>query len=124
MLRKLNHVVIFVSDIQIAVDFYTKTLELPLRSQSDHWSEVGGQENGVYIGLHETTKDRLITDSSKDTPDITFSVENIQKVQEELISKGVKFRRKANEIAPGEWVATFSDLDNNKLTIHQSIKAP
>ena len=103
-----------------SIAFYTKILGLPLRSKSGNWSEVGGQENDVYLGLHLTSKELLVDDVQKDTPSITFEVDDIDRVQQKLKEKGVRFIRDATEIAPGEWVATFLDPDNNKIAIHSS----
>ena len=120
LLQKIDHITLFVTDMNRAIDFYTNILELPLRFASTNWSEVGGKENGVFIGLHLTNKNNHENYSVENKPDISFSVNNIQFVENQLREKGVKFQRMVTEIAPGKYVANFLDRDGNNLSLHES----
>ena len=120
LLQKIDHITLFVTDMNRAIDFYTNILDLPLRFTSSNWGEVGGKENGVFIGLHLTSKNNSDNYSVENKPDISFSVQNIQLVEKQLREKGVKFQRMVTEIAPGKFVANFLDRDGNKLSLHES----
>ena len=111
---------VFVTDMQKAIDFYTDILELTLRFRSPNWSEVGDSVNSVFLGLHLSNKDQILNDLSKNTPEVTFSVRNVEKIQKQLLEKGVKFTRLVTEISPGQFVTNFTDIDGNKLALHET----
>lgn len=120
LLKRIDHVTIFISDMDKAIEFYTTVLGLTLRFKSTTWSEVGVSENGVFVGLHLSNKDLIQNDDTKNTSEVTFLVTEIQQIQEKLKQKGVTFTRNATEIAPGQYVANFLDIDGNKLALHES----
>jgi predicted enzyme related to lactoylglutathione lyase len=113
---QIHHVVVYVSDMDRAIDFYINTLKLYLRFKSEHWSEVGSEKTNVYIGLHNT-KDANIP--SGDTIDISFKVDNIKYAREELESRGVQFYDNITEISPTSWYTSFKDPDGNCLSIYR-----
>jgi len=116
MIQGIDHIAIFVTDMDRAVEFYTQTLGLELGYRSPHWTEV--MTPGVYIGLHPAEA-VAGAKSGKATTQISFKVSNIKEVQQELQSRGITFSREINEISPGKWMANFSDPDGNQLSIYE-----
>lgn len=116
MIAKIDHVVIFVTNMDKAIDFYTIKLGLQLKSKSEHWSQVGGDENGVFLGLHLTKKrDRDLID----TTDVVFRVKDINVARKELEDKGIEFYDAIKEVGPNLWFTSFYDPDGNNFSIFQ-----
>lgn len=120
--QKLAYITFFVADMDKSLEFYTEILNLPLRSKDTNFSQVGGQDNGVFIGLLKTNKVKLINDPSMDSPSITFEVDDIHSLYHQLKEKGVKFIRDLSEEERNFWSALFVDLDNNKIWIVNNAK--
>ena len=77
-----GYITIMVSDMDRAINFYTKTLGLKLENgYGNHWAEVGGP--GTTIGLHPVKSKKEIKAGSLS---IGFSVKNLE--------KAIKFSRK------------------------------
>jgi lactoylglutathione lyase len=117
MLKKISHLVVYVANMENSIEFYHEILGLPIRMQSDHWTEVGGSENGVFIGLHPTQKKIVASDYSID---IAFQVEDIRDEREQLEQRGVVFYDEITQISPTSWYTSFRDPDGNNLSIVQS----
>jgi predicted enzyme related to lactoylglutathione lyase len=100
-----------------AVEFYHQILDLPIRMQTENWSEVGGTNNDVYIGLHPTQKENITSDISID---VAFQVEDIKKAREQLEQKDVSFYDETTQVSPTSWYTSFRDPDGNNLSIVQS----
>lgn len=98
-----------------AISFYTEILGLPLKTKSPHWSEVGGEHNGMYIGLHLSDNVERIT---KETTDIGFRVMDIEQARKELEEKGIEFYDKITKISPTSSFTSFMDPDGSRLSIY------
>jgi lactoylglutathione lyase len=55
MSARLSQFIVYVSDMQQSVSFYRDALGLPLRSQSEHWSESDTGPVGLALHLTRTT---------------------------------------------------------------------
>jgi catechol 2,3-dioxygenase-like lactoylglutathione lyase family enzyme len=106
---------IYVSDMDRAVDFYTKTLGLPLAGR---WGdEYAGIDlgKGLAIGLHPARRPNSPTPGSRGAIQIGFAVDRpLDAVVHDLESRGVVFR---GPIVDDEQVrlAFFGDPDGNDL---------
>ena len=110
----LHHVLLYVSDMNRALRFYTEALGLSLLSKSEGFSVVGGEK--FWISLHLSSK------SAKDREGgeagfLVLKPDNIHLAQEELIKNGVQFTRRIYEAAPGVLVTEFRDTEGNKLSL-------
>jgi catechol 2,3-dioxygenase-like lactoylglutathione lyase family enzyme len=112
---------IYVSDMQRAVDFYHKTLELPLVFRAaDHWAELdaGG---GLHLGLHPASA----RGPAPGTPGgITVGLavdEPIALVVETLRNRGVIVDGPIVD-AGGLALAFFTDPDGNPLYLAETTK--
>lgn len=106
---------IYVSDMDRAVDFYTKTLGLPLAGR---WgNEYAGIDmgKGLAIGLHPVQSPNSPKPGSRGGIRIGFAVDkSLDDVVNELASRGVVFRGPI--IDDGQVRLTFfGDPDGNDL---------
>jgi catechol 2,3-dioxygenase-like lactoylglutathione lyase family enzyme len=111
-----------VVDLNRAKDFYTNKigLEIDQESEGDVTLKAG---DGTYLYLYKREP------SKGDHTLAAFSVPDLEKVVNELISKGITFEQydteyiKTNELGIAEWdemkVAWFKDSEGNILGIDQ-----
>jgi len=108
---------VFVSNVDKALDFYTKTLGLdPKENYGSKYAEV--HKEGFVIGLH--LKD--IANPIPNDPNgmaIGLKVENIEQSVAELRNKGLTFSTIILDGIEGRF-AYFEDPDGNQLYLWQS----
>ena len=106
-----------VSDIAVALNFYSKILGLPIALEAKKFShaEVGPKEPLAKIGLYETGK----KNRRKRRTGIVFETNDVYALYERLRDLGVKFTLKPTEMPWGGIVADFLDPDKNELEIVQ-----
>jgi predicted enzyme related to lactoylglutathione lyase len=108
---KASCVYYYVSDMDRAVDFYTKTLALPLRVRfENYWAEV--EAGPITIGLHPTEDGKK---PAAGGGTISFSVKNFDAIIDALKTRGAKIGRIH---APERGRFTMiSDPDGNQIHI-------
>jgi len=113
---------IYVSDMDRAVDFYTKTLDLPLTGR---WGdEYAGIElgRGLAIGLHPARSPHSPMPGSSGAIQIGFAVdEPLDDVVQVLQSRGVVFRGPIVDDVQVR-LAFFGDPDGNDLYLIEAEK--
>lgn len=106
---------IYVSNMDRAVDFYTKTLGLPLAGRwGDEYAgiDIG---KGLAIGLHPARSPHSPKPGSSGAIQIGFSVDgSLDDVVEDLKARGVAFRGPIVDDAQVR-LAYFGDPDGNDL---------
>jgi len=112
-----GNVTVMVRDMGRAVEFYTKTLGLPLKQQyGEHWAEV--EAPGLTIGLHPASA-KAPPPGAAGALSIGLGVERIDDAVQELGAKGVKFPRGID--ADGfVRLAHFTDPDGNPLYLSET----
>src|SRR3990172_4413433 len=95
MFKQVDYVIVVVSDMTRSVKSYRDTLGLPLKFESKDWTEF--QTGTTTLALHGggtppppsrgADPERAIAGACS----IGFTVENLQKVFEELTSRGANF---------------------------------
>ena len=106
-----------VSDMKKAVNFYNKTLDLPLAlyAKTFNHAEVGPVEPLAKIGLYATGK----KSKRKTRTGIVFDTDDIYKLYENLQKKGVRFIMKPTRMEWGGIMTEFLDPDNNIFQVVQ-----
>jgi catechol 2,3-dioxygenase-like lactoylglutathione lyase family enzyme len=106
---------IFVSNMDRAVDFYTKTLGLPLAGRwGDQWAGID-LGKGLAIGLHPAESPDSPKPGSRGAIQIGLAVEEpLDDIVKELQSKGVVFRGPIVDDGQVR-LAFFGDPDDNDL---------
>lgn len=117
MIRRIDHVVIFVTDMDEAIAFYTEKLGFDLVHKSPEYTSLDtGGETG--IGLHIAENVGGI-DSGMHTTQVSFLVDDIEQTLKTLRNKDVRITREIDEIAPGRFVFNFTDPDGNQLSCYE-----
>ena len=99
-----------VSDLNLAVHFYTETLGLKLKNRfGDEWAEV--EAPGLTIGLHPAGEHGPKPGKSESLS-IGLNVENLETAMAELKDKGVNFSPHIIEDGMLR-ISFFSDPDKN-----------
>lgn len=111
-----HHILIWVLDMDRAIEFYTKTLELPVKFTSGTFSVVGGDK--FWISLHLGTQNRDERRSqNKETSIINFKPSDVDEAHKVLVQKGVEFYAEPYWAAPNVRVAEFFDTEGNRLAL-------
>ena len=118
-----GHVMVLVSDMDAAVNFYTQALAIKLIDRFDnHWATVDAGK-GLVIGLHPAspkfpapgTKGGMMIGLETDEP--------IEAVVDRLQRKGVRFNGSIVEDKAGKF-AGFEDLDGNPFYLWEMKPEP
>jgi len=116
MVDGLGAVIRCVKDMQVQVDFYAKTLGLPLvyhSADADFASEfwVPFNAGGCKLALHGGGAEEL----RKDAPKIVFFVKDLDAARSQLAAKGVT-TGEIRSPAPGVHVIDFKDPEGKKIS--------
>jgi len=93
MIKTVWCITFYVSDLKKATKFYEETLGLEKKYEYSSYVgfECGGMEIGLIPKLEEEQK------VSPLSPSVEFLVDDVEKVYDELKSKGVKFIKELHE---------------------------
>ncbi len=113
-----GNVSVYVSNMDRAVEFYTKSLGLPLKLRiANEWAEVDAGK-GLTIGLHPASP-KTVTPGTAGAINIELGAQvPIEQVMELLTSRGVTFVG-AIEDYPNVRLARLKDPDGNVLLLAQ-----
>ncbi|MGB8934995.1 MAG: VOC family protein [Candidatus Nitrosopolaris sp.] len=114
MLTKLGAVILLVSDMKKSIDFYKDILGLPLKYQSEEWTEFFS--NGTTLALR-AAKERQKTKSAP-TMLTGFMLNDLDSTVKRLKEKKVKFFKEPREEPFGKH-AIFEDPDEHLISIVQ-----
>lgn len=113
---------LYVSNMDRAIEFYTRTLRLTLRKRyTDKWAEVvAGPE--LTLGLHP-----IVEDEQHQQPPSSIKIGlrldgPIAEAVEELTARGVVFRGPIQDDGPVN-LAFFADPDGNPLYLYELVEA-
>jgi len=114
VLTKLGAVILLVSDMKKSIDFYKDILGLPLKYQSEEWTEFFS--NGTTLALR-SSKERQKTKSAP-TMLTGFMINDLDSTVKRLKEKKVKFFKEPREEPFGKH-AIFEDPDDHLISIVQ-----
>ena len=110
--RKLGAVILLVSDMNKSVQFYRETLNLPLKKESDEWTEFFNKE--TVLALHPARhKEKL---KSGQHILLGFSASDFDDTINKLKEKGVVFFKNPKEEGFGKH-AIIEDPDGHLISI-------
>jgi lactoylglutathione lyase len=110
--RKLGAVILLVSDMNKSVQFYRETLNLPLKKESDEWTEFFNKE--TVLALHPVKhKEKL---KSGQHILLGFSASDFDSTVDKLKEKGVVFFKNPKEEGFGKH-AIIEDPDGHLISI-------
>lgn len=114
LIKGIWSVTLTVADLQRAVDFYERILDLEKKYQYHDYA--GFDCGGVEIGLK--TWGQLESPRAGE-PCIDFYVADVDQAVEELKHRGVEFDREPDDVQWGGRIAVFSDPDGHTLQLTQ-----
>jgi catechol 2,3-dioxygenase-like lactoylglutathione lyase family enzyme len=121
MFRKIDAIILLVSDMQKSIDFYKDVLGLPLKKQTRDWTEFFMK--GTKLALHPMNEKLKSKMSSKVGILIGFMVMDMDETSKILHEKGVKFVKEPKEEAFGKH-AIIEDPDGYMISIIQLTSKP
>lgn len=119
MIKGLDNVYYYVTDMKRSLAFYNGILGIPIDYSDDHWTSLN--VHGVKFGLHLANAGEFFKSSEKRGGSIVvLAVTDIDEACEYYKSKGVQF----DEISRNPWGnhVAFSDPDGNLLELRQGPK--
>jgi catechol 2,3-dioxygenase-like lactoylglutathione lyase family enzyme len=109
MFLRIWDVTFTVSDLDRAVDFYGRVLELPKKYQFS--SYAGFDCGGVEIGLVPGD----VAEDQAGAPCVDLLVRDVDEVYRLLRGRDVRFLKEPHDTVWGGRIALFSDPDGNRL---------
>lgn len=94
MFKKINHIIVMVSDMNQSIEFYQNIMGFQLKFRSDNWTELDA--GSVTFALHGGGKQKIKNEAEPHgnwagTASISFDVNDVEKIHRELSAKGVTF---------------------------------
>ena len=113
MIQGIANIVIKVADLNRSVEFYTKTLGLPLayRDAVANWAEI--ELNGVHLGLMQAEPA-----GGARNPFLSLLVDDLAGTVAILKERGVNFDGEIRTEAYGRLI-TVTDLDGNQFDLFE-----
>jgi len=112
-LERIGVVMLGVTDVARAVEFYRDKLGMTVQHQNAEFAFLNG--GGVTLAL--------ALPLAKNSPqmvgatEIVFSVEDVRAAYEALRARGVEFIIEPRVVNPPMWAANFTDPDGHRLSI-------
>jgi len=110
--RKLCAVILLVSDMNKSVQFYRETLNLPLKKESDEWTEFFNKE--TVLALHPAKHKENLKSGQHIL--LGFSASDFDNTINKLKEKGVVFFKNPKEEGFGKH-AIIEDPDGHLISI-------
>jgi lactoylglutathione lyase len=112
--RKIGAVILLVSNMEKSVEFYSDTLELPIKARSKDWTEFFN--NDTVLALHPARKRSKVKTGSGIL--VGFEVSDLGLTMKKLKERKVKFFKKPKEEPFGKH-AIVQDPDGHLISIAQ-----
>ena len=112
--KRVGAVILLVSNMENSIKFYKETLNLPLKSQSEDWTEFFS--NGTVLALHPAKKKNTSKTGSNTL--IGFMVDDLDATAKYLNEKNVKFFKEPKDEPFGKH-AIIQDPDGHLISIAQ-----
>jgi lactoylglutathione lyase len=115
---RVNYVIVFVSDMKRAVEFYRDALGLPLRFESPGWTEFATE--GATLALHEGEKPTAEAigpiDGRPGQCRPGLSVANLDEFHKTMLERKVRCVQEPKEVF-GARLAQYADPDGLVISV-------
>lgn len=106
---RIDYAVVFVTDMQRAVEFYRDTVGVPLKFQSPGWTEFATE--GSTLALHATDKvGSGDSDGTAGTCRTGFTVSDLDEFHQRMLNAEVPCNQEPREVF-GHRIAQYVDPD-------------
>lgn len=126
MIKKLANVMLYVEDIDKAVDFWTNKMNFTLKEELELMENFKGYEVAPDMESETTIVmfplefiEKYSPEVSRETPSLMFEVENIEAVYEELKEKDVNVGELVE--IPGMKTFNFNDGQDNYFAVSEAV---
>ena len=126
MIKKLANVMLYVEDIDKAVDFWTNKMNFTLKEELELMENFKGYEVAPDMESETTIVmfplafiEKYSPEVSRETPSLMFEVENIEAVYEELKEKEVNVGELVE--IPGMKTFNFNDGQENYFAVSEAV---
>lgn len=108
---------IVVKEIKAAVKYYTEVVGLKLVEFDEQygWAELEGEEGGCRLGIAQENAHEKVKAGQNAV--VTFTVQDLEKVREEMVKKGAKCEGDIFEVPGQVKMQTVIDGDGNRFQI-------
>lgn len=110
-----THTIVFVSDMQRSVAFYRDTLGLPLRFDSEWWSEF--ETGGTRLCLHKANPGEPGVPTARGTCHVGFAAPDLDAFHARMVSAGARVVEPPKMQEFGARMATYADPDGLCINI-------
>jgi catechol 2,3-dioxygenase-like lactoylglutathione lyase family enzyme len=110
---KISLIVLGVTDVARSAGFYRNNMGLEVTGQTEGLAFV--TTSGVMLMLSKDLGKAFKPIAG--ATEIVFPVDSVTASYETLGVRGCTFINRPHQVAPGMWAATFTDLDEHKLTL-------
>ena len=116
-MKKLDYVIVFVSDMNRSVRFYRDTFDLPLKFESPHWSEFANE--GSTLALHPAPQGGPAPKSKiAGVGQLGFQTNDIQAFHQRMTAAGVTCLTPPKKEDFGT-LAVYADPDGLGISVMQ-----
>ena len=127
MIKKLMNVMLYVEDIDQAVDFWTNRLGFTVKNELDLMENFKGYEIAAEAGSETTLVlfplafiEKYSPEVSRETPSLMFEVENIEETYEAFKNKGVHVGELVE--IPDMKTFNFHDGQDNYFAVSEAVE--
>lgn|SRR5699024_500179 len=127
MIKKLMNVMLYVEDIDQAVDFWTNRLGFTVKNELDLMENFKGYEIAAEAGSETTLVlfplefiEKYSPEVSRETPSLMFEVENIEETYEKFKDKGVHVGELVE--IPDMKTFNFNDGQDNYFAVSEAVE--
>lgn len=113
-MRQVDYTIVFVSDMNRAVEFYRDKLRMPLKFESPGWSEFDTE--GTTFALHPAGH------TPPGTCQPGFMVDNINAFHSQMEARGVRCLQPPEKQDFGGVLAVYADPDGLPFSVSQAPK--
>ncbi len=108
---------ITVSDLDKAVEFYTKTVGLKVHQSSPEfgWVELKGENGGATLGLAQSNDAELMPPGAGAI--VTMTVDDIESAKAKMAEQGATMQGEIMEVPGHVRLQVFTDSDGNKMQL-------
>lgn len=127
MIKKLMNVMLYVEDIDQAVDFWTNRLGFTVKNELDLMENFKGFEIAPEVASETTLVlfplefiEKYSPEVSRETPSLMFEVENIEETYEKFKDKGVHVGELVE--IPDMKTFNFNDGQDNYFAVSEAVE--